>query len=125
MANCGPQKPKPSQARITAAVAKVASVTGVTPDAIRSSSRDGAATEARWLVWRDLCEREGFGLSPTAAAWGCHHASIIHARRKNWTSPYGRKAAALPEHKQADYAAGRRAWAAQVGRPYPEEESAA
>lgn len=120
MANHGPQKPKPSQARIAATVEAISAATGVPAGEIRSSSRDGKATEARWLAWRELCEREGFGLSPTARAWGCHHASIIHARDSKWLSPYGRPPLTLPAERQSTYAEQRKQWAESVGRPYPE-----
>lgn len=84
MPNTSPQTPRPSKARVEAAIAVVSAATGILAAVIRSDTKTAPVVQARWDVWRALHEAQGFGFSPIAAVWGCHHASIINARNNGW-----------------------------------------
>lgn len=93
--NRNPQAPRPSKAKVEAAVAAVSAATGISPAVIRSDTRALPVINARWAVWRDLHEVQGFGFSPIARVWGCNHASIINARNNGWEATMKRPNAHL------------------------------
>lgn len=74
----------PSPSRVLSHVAAVARETGVHPAAILSSRRTPAVLAARWAVWRELHELDGFGFAPIARAWGCDHTTVMNAKRRGW-----------------------------------------
>lgn len=49
--------------------------------AIMGKSRRVPIVQARWAVWRRLSEVHGMSANAIALAWGCNHATILHALR--------------------------------------------
>ena len=52
-------------------------------------NRNAEQTAKRWSLWKAQCEL-GIPVSAIARAWGCDHASILHAKRKGFVA-YGKK----------------------------------
>ena len=50
-----------------------------------SKNRQAEIVARRWALWRDQ-HNAGMPLSVIARAWGCHHSTILNARKNNWES---------------------------------------
>jgi chromosomal replication initiation ATPase DnaA len=75
---------QPSPQRVASAISRAWVETGVSPEAIRSQSKRRDVTRARWVAWRLLHERDGFGFASIGRAFGCHHTSVLYARDNRW-----------------------------------------
>lgn len=63
------------------AVERVSKERSVLADAIMSKSRYQPSVKARWEVWRILHEDHKMSANSIAIAWGCNHATILHAMK--------------------------------------------
>ena len=51
-------------------------------------NRNYEQTAKRWAIWKTQCEL-GLSMAAIARAWGCDHASILHAKKKGFV-PYAK-----------------------------------
>jgi len=49
----------------------------------KKKNRTAEVVQRRWEIWR-MQREAGITTTAIARAWGCDHASILHAERRNW-----------------------------------------